>query len=95
MTEVLVAIVGALGLTLVAVISTRTNTRVKAVQHQVQNDHKTNLREELDVRHDETRQWFWALWNRHDRTDKRIDENAARIDHLESRVLTLEQEKDT
>ena len=58
MTEVLVAIIGALGLVLVAVINTRTNRRVKAIQRQVQNDHTTNLREELDERHDEISEWF-------------------------------------
>ena len=58
MTEVLVAAIGALGLVLVAVINTRTNRRVKAIQRQVQNDHTTNLREELDDRHDEIGEWL-------------------------------------
>lgn len=53
MTEVLVAVVGALGLLLVAAVNVRLNGRVKAVQRQVENDHTSNLRDELDDRHGE------------------------------------------
>lgn len=83
MNEILVALIGAAGLILVSVIGLRTNGRVKAIQGQVQNDHTTNLREELDERHDETRQWFWALWNRHDHTDRTVADLAKRVADLE------------
>jgi len=76
MIEVIVALIGALGIVLVAligVLGTKINGRLRAVQGQVQNDHPTNLREELDERHAETRQWFWALWRRQDRQDAAID----------------------
>lgn len=54
---------------------------VAAVKHEVKNDHKTNLREEQDARHDENSQllkqildvvgWLANGWvdNRHDITD--------------------------
>lgn len=85
MTEILVALIGAAGLILVAVVGLRTNGRVKAIQGQVQNDHSTNLREELDERHDETRQWFWALWRRHDSTDERLISLNERVTKLEQK----------
>lgn len=34
----------------------------KEAKFQVKNAHTTNLREELDTRHDETRKWFSALY---------------------------------
>lgn len=85
MTEILTALIGAGGLILVAVIGLRTSGRVKSIQGQVQNDHSTNLREELDERHDETRRWFRALWDRHDITDSRIDTLTARLDRIEGK----------
>lgn len=85
MNEILVALIGAAGLVLVSVIGIRTNGRVKAIQGQVQNDHTTNLREELDERHDETRSWFSALWRLIDNTDKNIAALDARVAALEDK----------
>jgi len=59
--EIIVALIGALGIVLVALIGvfgSKINGRLRAVQGQVQNDHSTNLREELDARHRETRGWW-------------------------------------
>lgn len=64
-TAIVVALIG------VGIISTR--HRVKRVQEQVQNSHTTNLREELDLRHGETRAWFAYLKTRHDAVDGRMD----------------------
>lgn len=61
MTEIIVATIGALALVVVAVIGNGVRRRVKSIQGQVQNDHESNLREELDDRHDETRDWFKDL----------------------------------
>lgn len=58
MTEIIAGSIGALGLVLVAILGAKINGRVRAVQGQVQNDHQTNLREELDTRHAETRSWW-------------------------------------
>jgi len=99
--EVLVALIGAFGLVLVAVIGAygaKINGRLRAVQGQVQNDHPTNLREELDDRHAETRQWFWALWKRQDRQDAKIDrlfalvrDDRDRLDDLEDTITPKEE----
>lgn len=77
MTEVLVAVIGAIGLVLVAVVGARRNGRVKAIQEQVQNDHSTNLREELDHRHNESMTLLNTV--------------AARLLITDSRMLRLEQ----
>lgn len=61
MTEIIVASISAVALIVVAVINVGLRRRVKSIQGQVQNDHSTNLREELDDRHDETRDWFKDL----------------------------------
>lgn len=49
---VAVAIVTAIGLILVAIVN-RTRQHSKAVRVQVENDHSTNFRDELDTRHTE------------------------------------------
>ena len=58
MTEVLVATItsslSAVALVLVALISNRTRQHAKAAREQVANSHSTNLREEMDERHEET-----------------------------------------
>lgn len=87
MNEILTALIGAGGLILVAVIGLRTSGRVKSIQGQVQNDHETNLREELDERHEETRAWFWALWKRHDHTDSNVAALTARVAALENKEI--------
>lgn len=61
MTEIIVATISGVALIVVAVINVGLRRRVKSIQGQVQNDHSTNLREELDDRHDETRDWFKDL----------------------------------
>ncbi|ALX67451.1 DUF2746 domain-containing protein [Microbacterium sp. XT11] len=89
---VLVALItGLLGPALVALITTGIRRRVKAIQGQVQNDHPTNLREELDDRHDETREWFREL--RRDIGGLRQDLRGVRQDHsaLAERVHRIEQ----
>lgn len=61
MTEIIVAIISSFGTVVVAMITVGIRRRVKSIQGQVQNDHESNLREELDDRHDETRDWFKDL----------------------------------
>lgn len=77
MTEaVLVAIVTATGAVMVALLgivtvlaqrtrasARRTEASAKAAQHQVQNDHKENLRDDLDGKHDATIQALEAFRN--------------------------------
>lgn len=53
MNELLVAIIGASGLIGVALISNRGRQHAKAAREQVENSHQTNLRDELDTRHEE------------------------------------------
>lgn len=53
MSDVLVAIVGAFGLIVVALISNRGRQHAKAAREQVENNHDTNLREELTDFHAE------------------------------------------
>lgn len=52
MTELLVAIVGAVGL-VAAALANRGRQHAKAARAQVENSHSTNFREEFDRRHEE------------------------------------------
>lgn len=87
MTEGLaVAIVSSIGGVLVAVVGVfgaLINAKLGRVRAQVENDHSTNLREELDHRHNETRGWFAAIWNRLDQGDRRFDNLDARLRIIE------------
>lgn len=59
--QIAAAIVAAVGVIIVAILTTRTRTDARAARRQVENGHTTNLREELDERHEETRGWFRNL----------------------------------
>lgn len=59
--QIVAAVATAVGLVIVAVITTRTRHDARAARAQVENGHSTNLREELDERHEETRGWFRGL----------------------------------
>lgn len=59
--QIIASVFTAVGLVVVAVITTRTRHDARAAREQVQNGHSTNLREELDDRHEETRGWFRGL----------------------------------
>ncbi|KZE91172.1 DUF2746 domain-containing protein [Microbacterium sp. TNHR37B] len=95
-------IITATATVLVAVVTVqgvRINGRIKRVQHQVENDHSTNLREELDRRHAETRGWF-DLINRRlvagDERMGRLEDTLTRhqreLDELEDTVNTRRKE---
>lgn len=64
LTAIVVALIGA------GILGIR--RRVKRVQTQVENDHSTNLREELDRRHAETRSWFDLITRRLVNGDERM-----------------------
>lgn len=51
--QIVAAIFTAVGVVVVAVITTRTRRDVEAVKHEVKNDHAINFRVEQDTRHDE------------------------------------------
>lgn len=93
MTEIVVAMISAAALITVAVINVGLRRRVKSIQGQVQNDHSTNLREELDDRHGETREWFTDL--RRDVGGIRADLRGIRSDQraLSERIHILEQRR--
>jgi len=61
MSDVLVALIGAAGLIAVALIANRGRQHAKAARNQVENNHKTNLREEFDERHHENAEKLDAL----------------------------------
>lgn len=95
-----VAIVGTIGLVLVALIGvfgSKITTRLKAVQEHVQNSHSINMRDEFDTRHDEVRHWFGYLTYRQDETDKHLAEmrqyielNTDRIELNTDRISNIE-----
>lgn len=91
MIEVIVAAISASALVVVAVINGGLRRRVKSIQGQVQNDHSTNLREELDDRHDETRDWFKDL--RRDIGGLRAEIRDVRAEQRaqSTRIYTIEQ----
>ncbi len=90
MTEVLVAVIGAIGLVLVAAIGARRNGRVKAIQEQVQNDHSTNLREELDHRHSESMTLLSTVAQRLVITDNRMLRVEDMLNKLAERIEDVE-----
>jgi len=60
--QIVAAVVAAVGVVVVAIITTRTQQDARRTREQVENDHPTNLRVELDERHAETRGWFRTLY---------------------------------
>lgn len=90
MTEGLaVAIVGSIATVLVAVITvfgTLINNKLGRVRAQVENSHSTNLREELDERHNETRGWFAAIWNRLENGDRKFAYLEQKIQQIEKTI---------
>lgn len=59
--QIVAAVVAAVGVVIVAIITTRVRRDTRASREQLENSHSTNLREELDERHEETRGWFKIL----------------------------------
>jgi len=59
--QIVAAFATAVGVIVVAIITTRTRHDARRTREQVENDHDTNLRVELDERHKETRGWFSGL----------------------------------
>lgn len=91
MTEIIVATISAAALIVVAVINVGLRRRVRAIQGQVQNDHPTNLREELDDRHDETRDWFKDLRRDIGGLREEIRDVRAEQRTQSNRIYTIEQ----
>lgn len=90
MIDVLVAIIGMAGVVTVAVIGARRNGRVKAIQEQVQNDHSTNLREELDHRHHEQMSLMTTIAQRIVITDNRMLRVEDMLNKLDARIEDVE-----
>ena len=67
----------------VGVVGGMLNTKLGRVRAQVENEHSTNLREELDHRHDETRRWFAWLATRLDQVENVVRTQDNRIRHIE------------
>lgn len=84
MSDVLVAIVGAVGLLSVALVANRGRQHAKAAREQVENDHATNLRVEGDDRHTEILQRLEGLAS--DIRGVRRD-----IGRIDERVIELER----
>lgn len=53
MTEVLVAIIGGIGMVTTALLANRGRQHAKATREQVENHHDTNMRDEGDQRHNQ------------------------------------------
>lgn len=86
-TTIIVALIGAGVL--------KINGRVKRVQAQVENDHSSNLREELDARHNETRGWFNGVWAWMTRIDMRLQRGDERMDRIEAILDRHDREIDS
>lgn len=91
---ILVAGINTLGLVLVAVIGLRTKRDTKELREQVQNSHETNLRDELDERHESNATILKRIARdlaafraeareEFDRLWRRADSNRSRIEELE------------
>jgi hypothetical protein len=86
MIEILVATVGTVGLVVVAIVTpfaARVAGRIKAVQEQVQNDHTTNLRDDMDGKHTENRGLLLAIQRDVAWVMRRLAEQDDRLDALE------------
>lgn len=59
--QIVASVVAAVGIIIVAILGTRVRRDTRASREQLENNHSTNLREELDERHQETRGWFRGL----------------------------------
>lgn len=59
--QIVASVVAAVGIVIVAILGTRVRRDTRASREQLENNHSTNLREELDERHHETRGWFRSL----------------------------------
>ncbi len=59
--QIIASVVAAVGIVIVAILGTRTRRDARASREQLENNHSSNLREELDERHEETRGWFRGL----------------------------------
>lgn len=75
--------VSAVAVALIAAGVLGVRRRVKRVQAQVENDHTTNMREENDGRHAETRRWF-------ERLDRRLTAGDERMGRIEALLLKHE-----
>lgn len=61
---VLVALISSAGLIAVAALQVRTNRKVKQIKNEVSNDHTTNLRDDLDGKHDDSQALISRLFNK-------------------------------
>jgi hypothetical protein len=59
--QIVASVVAAVGLVIVAVLGSGVRRDARVSREQLENSHSTNLREELDERHEETRGWFRSL----------------------------------
>lgn len=72
MTEVLVALLGAVGLLATGLLANRGRQHAKAARDQVENHHNTNLREEGDERHAENKALLETVLTRVDDLGERV-----------------------
>lgn len=102
----LIAAVAVVGAAVVGIWGKRLDTRIEKFDHvlervrgQVENSHDTNLRDELDARHKETRRWFDGI--RTDVNETRLDLGGirselrllrSRDDGLDERVQDVEKD---
>ncbi len=85
----LAAIIGGEALVLGAAVPLMFSTRKHAreASTQVSNDHSTNLRVELDERHQDDLRWRTGLGKRLDGIDGRIDRLSDRVTSVDERTL--------
>lgn len=72
MTEILVALIGSVGLITVGLLANRGRQHAKAARDQVENHHNTNLREEADDRHAENKALLENVLERVSGVDDRL-----------------------
>lgn len=89
MNEVLVAMVGAIGLVLVALISNRGRQHAKAAREQVQNGHQANMREEMDERHAQNTAKLDELVGWQSDHQAKADRALARLTRVEAVIVPL------
>lgn len=95
MIEILVALVSAVGLVVVALISNRTRQHAKAARAQVENSHDTNLREEADERHKQNVELLNALASDIRGLRRDIGRHTDHITRHEERLDELERTQPT
>lgn len=91
LTEVVVALIGTVGVIVVALIANESRRHSKAARHQVENDHSTNMRVENDERYWEQGRKLDLILAHQRQTDAKVDGLREDLSRESGRIWELER----